>query len=192
MIKYNYFDTKHAIEVHASIIEKSGGLAGVKNEGSLDSVLAQISDEGYYPDFLDKITNLVYGINKNHCFNDGNKRASIALSCYFLELNGHDYVINQYTQGMEEIAVWLASSLINKEQLKEVIQFLLYEDWLNIALFTEGCKQIRVLVEKTLISKELIAKILNELLQGNEELSYEVQLELLDIYTENWSNILND
>jgi death-on-curing protein len=102
---FNYFDTDHAIKEHQFIIDESGGFPGLKDRGLLDSVLSHIKNDDYYPELLDKMTHLVFGINKNHVFHDGNKRASIALSCFFLELNGHDF------------AVWLASSLIDQNLL---------------------------------------------------------------------------
>ncbi|MFM7468267.1 MAG: type II toxin-antitoxin system death-on-curing family toxin [Vampirovibrionales bacterium] len=78
-----YFELKQAIHLHSLIITHSGGLPGVKEEGLLDSTLQHMKNDSYYPDFLDKLTHLVFSINKNHAFNDGNKRASIALSALF-------------------------------------------------------------------------------------------------------------
>lgn len=175
-----YFDTKHAIEVHSQIIKKSGGLKGYKDIGALESVLGHIQNEDYYPDFLPKITNLVFGINKNHAFNDGNKRASIALSSYFLEINEHDYAIRQYTHGMEEVAVWLASSLIDKEQLQEIIKFLLYEDAAFIYSFIKRCRDLRQFVEQNLINKSLLAMIIRDLTTDGMY-SDEVTFELFEI-----------
>lgn len=175
-----YFDTKHAIEVHSRIIKKSGGLKGYKDIGALESVLEHIRNDIYYPDFLSKITNLVFGINKNHTFNDGNKRASIALSSYFLEINEHDYAIQQYTHGMEEVAVWLATSLIEKEQLQEIIKFLLYEDKTFIYAFVKRCRDLRYFVESNLISKDLLKKIIRDLITDGMY-SDDVTFELIEI-----------
>ena len=180
MALINYFDTTHAIQLHSQIITKSGGLKGYKDIGAVESVLEHIKNDVYYPDFLDKITNLVFGINKNHAFNDGNKRASIALSSYFLEINAHEYAIKQYTHGMEEVAVWLASSLIEKEQLQEIIKFLLYEDGYSISGFINRCRDLRYFVENHLISKELLGKIIRDFI-ADGMYSDEVAFELFEI-----------
>jgi death-on-curing protein len=76
----------------------------------------------------DKLTHLVYSVNKNHPFNDGNKRSSIGLGAYFLELNGYDYVITRFVLEMENIAVYVASNVVDKDLLREVIASLLYEE----------------------------------------------------------------
>lgn len=84
---FNYFDIEHAIEIHDFIINESGGSHGVNDLGLLESVLEHIQNDFYYSEFEKKITHLVYSVNKNHAFSDGNKRSSIALGAYFLELN---------------------------------------------------------------------------------------------------------
>lgn len=123
-----YFDSKHAIDVHDWIIENSGGRSGVINLNNLEAPLEFIQDDLYYPTIEDKLAYLVYSINKNHAFNDGNKRSSIALGAYFLEINGYDYLVKQFVLKMENIAVWVADNLIDRDLLKEIIESLLYED----------------------------------------------------------------
>jgi death-on-curing protein len=127
-IRYFYFDVTHAIRVHDWIIVNSGGLAGIKDIGQLESPLDHIRNDGYYPEMEDKITHLVFSINKHHAFNDGNKRSSLALGAYFLELNGFDYVVKRFVKEMENIAVWVADNVIDKELLHQIISSLLYED----------------------------------------------------------------
>lgn len=179
-ITYHYFTAEHAIKEHQYIIEQSGGLPGVKNVGMLESVLHHIQDDRFYPELIDKITHLVFGINKNHAFNDGNKRASIALSSFFLELNGHDFAVRQYQHGMEEPAVWLASSLIDQEALKEIITFLLYEDEWHVASFVEQAKLYRQPIEQSLISKQLLTQMVAEWLGEDMQLSESTKLAVLE------------
>lgn len=127
-IHFFYFDVARAIKVHDWIIEHSGGLAGTKDIGQLESPLEHIQNDLYYPEIEDKLTHLVFSINKNHAFNDGNKRSSLALGAYFLELNGFDYVVKHFVKEMENIAVWVADNVINKELLHQIIVSVLYED----------------------------------------------------------------
>jgi len=127
-LRYLYFDVIHAIDAQSWIIERSGGLPGVKNLAQLESVLGHIQNDIYYPEMVDKLTHLVFSINKNHPFNDGNKRSSIGLGAYFLELNGYDYVVRRFVLEMENIAVYVADNVIGKDLLREVICALLYED----------------------------------------------------------------
>lgn len=123
-----YFDVKHAVEVHDFIIDVSGGLHGNRDIGLLDSVLEHIQNDMYYPSFPEKLTHLVFSVNKFHAFNDGNKRASISLGAYFLELNGYDYCMRTFMLRMENIVVWVAEGKIDKSLLGEMIGSLIEED----------------------------------------------------------------
>lgn len=123
-----YFDVAHAIREHDWIIEHSGGLPGVKDEGQLSSVLEHIQNDLYYPSFEEKLNHLVFAINKFHAFNDGNKRSSLVLGAYFLELNGYDYCVKKFVQEMENIVVWLAEGKISKELLLKLVTSLVVDD----------------------------------------------------------------
>lgn len=127
-IKIFYFDTDHAIREHDWIIEHSGGLAGIKDRGCVESVLEHIQNDIYYPEFEDKLTHLVFSINRFHAFNDGNKRSSIALGAFFLELNGYDYCVRKFIHKMENIAVWLAEAKISKDLLCEIVTSIIMDD----------------------------------------------------------------
>jgi len=139
-LRYLYFDVAHAVQTQHWVIEKSGGLPGVKNVEHLESVLGHIQNDWYYPEMADKVCHLVFSVNKNHPFNDGNKRSSIVLGAYFLELNGYDYVVTRFVHEMENIAVYVADNVVSKELLRDVIASLLYEDdfseSLKLALIT--------------------------------------------------------
>ncbi len=123
-----YFDGKHAVEVHDWIIDNTGGFAGTKDLGALESVLEHIQNDLYYPRFEDKLNHLVFAINKFHAFNDGNKRSSLTLGVYFLELNGYDYCVQKFVLEMENIVVWLADNKITKELLLKLITSLIMDD----------------------------------------------------------------
>lgn len=123
-----YFDVEHAIREHDWIIDFSGGLAGVKDEGQLSSVLEHIQNDLYYPSFEEKLNHLVFAINKSHAFNDGNKRSSLVLGAYFLEINGYDYCVKKFVHEMENIVVWVAEGKISKELLLKLITSLIMDD----------------------------------------------------------------
>lgn len=123
-----YFDIAHAIQVHDEIIERSGGINGVLNLGILESSLEHIQNDLYYPCLEDKLTHLFFSVNKNHSFHDGNKRSSIALSAYFLEINNCDFVVTRFMKEMENLAVDVADNLISKDLLFDIINSLIYEE----------------------------------------------------------------
>jgi len=126
LIYINHIDD--IVRVHDKVIEISGGLSGLKDIGYLESVIYQITNDDYYPEFEDKLTHLVFSINKFHAFQDGNKRTSIAVGAQFLELNGFDYVVGRFIKEMENIAVCVADGIIDKDFLGELIYSIIYED----------------------------------------------------------------
>jgi death-on-curing protein len=125
---FNYFDIAHAIETHDFIINESGGSHGVNDLGLLESVLEHIQNDFYYPEFETKLTHLVFSVNKNHAFSDGNKRSSIALGAYFLEINGLEYCVDRFIIEMENISVHVADNRIDKDLLYEIIYSIINED----------------------------------------------------------------
>lgn len=125
---YLYFDKIHAINEHNYIIEHSGGLEGIKNEGYLDATLEFVQNDLYYPKIEDKAAYLLYALNKNHAFNDGNKRTSVALTAYFFELNGLDFIVDNFFRNIENIVVDVADNVIDRELLFDIINSFIYED----------------------------------------------------------------
>lgn len=125
---FNYFDIAHAIETHDFIINESGGSHGIRDIGLLESVLNHIQNDLYYPEFETKVTHLVFSVNKSHAFSDGNKRSSIALGAYFLELNGLEYCVDRFIIEMENISVHVADNRIDKDLLHEIIYSIINED----------------------------------------------------------------
>lgn len=128
MVMILYFDLKHAVEVHDWIIENSGGLAGINNLGLIESALEHIQNDDYYPTFEEKLNHLIFAINKFHAFTDGNKRSSLSLGAYFLELNGYEYCVKKFMSEMENIAVWIADNKISKELLLKLVSSILMDD----------------------------------------------------------------
>lgn len=84
-----------AISIHDASLARFGGLPGVRDEGLLESALAQpyqsVFGEDLYPTVEDKAARLCYGIAKNHPFLDGNKRTACACMGAYLRLNGRRF-----------------------------------------------------------------------------------------------------
>lgn len=127
-MELRYFTVKYAVQTHDFIIKQAGGSYGINDLGLLESVLGHIINDFYYPSFECKLTHLVYSVNKNHAFSDGNKRSSVALGAYFLEINGLEYCIDKFIIEMENIAVYVADNKIDKDLLHEIIYSIVNED----------------------------------------------------------------
>lgn len=127
-MELEYFTSEYAIKTHDKIIEISGGNPGVKNFGNIDSPLYHMRNDDYYPTFEEKLTHLVFSFNKNHGFNDGNKRTSIALGLFFLIINDLDVFSNKFVMEMENIAVTVADNTIDKNLLLEIIYSIINDE----------------------------------------------------------------
>ncbi len=123
-----YFTAEYAIKIHDKIIEISGGRSGIKEYGNIDSPLNHIQNDDYYPSFEEKLTHLVFSFNKFHAFNDGNKRTSIAMGAFFLEVNGLESMVDKFIIEMENIAVTVADNIIDKDLLFEIITSIINEE----------------------------------------------------------------
>jgi death on curing protein len=76
--------------LHEQSLAQFGGLAGVRDEGLLDSALGKPLNLFAYgkPSLFDLAASYAYGLVKNHPFVDGNKRTGFIVGVTFLELNG--------------------------------------------------------------------------------------------------------
>lgn len=127
-MKMIYIEYDYAIQQHEYILKISGGLPGIKEGGLLDSILGLMQNDDYYPTFEEKLSHLVFCINGYHIFADANKRTSIALGAYFLNLNGYHYCSTKFIRELENIIVWVAENKISKELLLRIVTSIIYED----------------------------------------------------------------
>ena len=120
-----YLTIERAIEIHRETIKNSGGGDyGQINIGYLSSCLAHIQNDDYYPTFEDKLVHLIWSVNRNHSFSDGNKRLSIT-GAAFLIINGYMACLGRFMVEMENISYHLAAGRISKELLQKLIHSFL-------------------------------------------------------------------
>ncbi|MGE4443374.1 MAG: type II toxin-antitoxin system death-on-curing family toxin [Candidatus Altimarinota bacterium] len=157
-----YFTPNYVEIIHNKIIEISGGRYGYsQNPENIEKVDFMRNDD-YYSTFEDKLAYLVYSINKNHIFADGNKRTSIGLGAYFLEINGYNYCVNKFIIEMENIAVAIADNKISRDLLKEIIYSIIYEYEFSEELKLEIINSIGI-GESEEITKVSYNNLLNDL-----------------------------
>lgn len=80
-----------ALAIHERQLADHGGIAGVRDEGLLESAIARPQQLFAYgdppPDLADLAASLAYGLARNHPFSDGNKRTAHVCYRAFLALN---------------------------------------------------------------------------------------------------------
>lgn len=81
---------KQILMLHTQLIQQTGGSDGVRDYNLLDSALENPSQsfggEELYPTIQAKAARLGYGLIKNHCMIDGNKRIGTHAMLVFLAL----------------------------------------------------------------------------------------------------------
>jgi death-on-curing protein len=119
------------LAIQEELLARFGGLAGLRDEGLLDSALNRPRQAFHYgsPTVFDLAAEYALGIVKNHPFLDGNKRAEFMAAYTFLGVNGHDLnapeaeaVIQTLALAAGEIdqkeyAVWLKASCRKSKRL---------------------------------------------------------------------------
>jgi len=130
-----WLDVRDVCAMQGEILAESGGASGILNKGALESTLNKPVNLYHYGDdiTLYKLAaSYGYGLAKNHCFVDGNKRIALIAVYTFLFVNGSELVASEadavrvfldlaastetQEDGMEKLAQWLQdnSELISK------------------------------------------------------------------------------
>ena len=116
-----FFTASQTIKIHESLIKKTGGMDGLRDEKLFDSALCtpfqKWSGTALYPDIFDKASQLCYGLIENHPFADGNKRTGVHLALLFLKLNGEKLSYSQ--KDLSEFGWVIASGKKTKDQIKD-------------------------------------------------------------------------
>jgi death-on-curing protein len=86
----NFPDKLDVLMVHTQLIAETGGSAGLRDEGALESALAAVENRVYYEqaDLSTCAATYAYHLTQAHAFVDGNKRIAAAIAETFLETNG--------------------------------------------------------------------------------------------------------
>jgi death-on-curing protein len=120
-----YLIATDILVIHAKIIDKTGGLHGVRDVGLLASLLERpktsFGGQEMYADIFTKAAVYFESLARYHIFIDGNKRTAVMASARFLFLNGYElmatnkqvekFVIDVVVEkhDLQTIAAWLES-----------------------------------------------------------------------------------
>lgn len=115
-----FFEYEQVVKIHRSLIEKTGGMDGIRDAQLLDSALKTpfqtFGGNNLYPNILDKASQLCYSLIENHPFVDGNKRIGVHLMLLFLKLNNIE--VNYSQQELIDFGLDIASGKMSKNDIK--------------------------------------------------------------------------
>jgi death-on-curing protein len=98
-----YLTVAEVLAIHADLIDRYGGLQGIRDQGLLEAALYR-PQTGYYADLIEEAAALWESLSQNHPFLDGNKRTAFAATYTFLAINGA-----RLNAGAEETSEFLVS-----------------------------------------------------------------------------------
>jgi death-on-curing protein len=119
-----WLNREDCLAIHEMMLAQHGGLAGVRDEGLLESALARPKNLLAYgaPTLAKLAASYAAGIILNHPFLDGNKRTGFMLAATFLELNGMSF--NASEESVVKNTLALAGGKLTQAR---------YAKWLNRA-----------------------------------------------------------
>jgi death on curing protein len=102
-----WVDRGECLAMHEKLIERFGGLQGIRDESLLDSALNKPLHLFSYgrPTVFDLAASYATGIVKNHPFLDGNKRTGFVVAALFIESNGYSFQATEEEAVLETLAL---------------------------------------------------------------------------------------
>lgn len=115
----NILTLEQLLEIHALVVNETGGSSGIRDLGRLESAIAvqtqNVFGEELYPSLVHKASALLRGIIADHAFIDGNKRTAMLASLTLLQINGLKFQAN--IGEIEDFAVQIATDKLDTKSI---------------------------------------------------------------------------
>lgn len=126
----DFLDVEDVLELHARLIERYGGLDGLRDPGLLESAVAQpqatFGGQYVHESIVEMAAAYLFHLVANHPFVDGNKRVGLLAALVFLETNG--YVADSPTEEFYELTMAVADGRLGKLEVIAWLARLVHED----------------------------------------------------------------
>ncbi|MEM9273907.1 MAG: type II toxin-antitoxin system death-on-curing family toxin [Cyanobacteria bacterium P01_F01_bin.143] len=126
MIEPLWLDSHDVCAIQGEILAESGGTSGILNEGALESTLNKPKNLYHYGEnvtLYELAASYGYGLVKNHCFLDGNKRVALISVYTFLSINGIELTASEI-EAANFFLDLAASMKTQKEDMKKLVDWL--------------------------------------------------------------------
>lgn len=119
MSQFRFIKKEIVLFFHQQLIKEYGGLNGIRDEGLLDSALAQpqmtLLGDYAHKDVFEMAAAYGYHLCSNHPFLDGNKRIALVVMDSFFQINGWGLTADE--KSMYGIMMQLAEGQLTKLEL---------------------------------------------------------------------------
>lgn len=103
------------LEIHRQLIERFGGLHGIRDENAFESALMAATNRNHYENA--DLATYAYHLTQNHPFVDGNKRIGAAVAEIFIQLNGAK--LTATNDEIVELFLAIAAGIQTREQVEQ-------------------------------------------------------------------------
>lgn len=114
-----WITAEDVIAIHSRVIEKSGGLDGLRDRDILESAISaplqSFGGKELFPTDLQKIARVGFGLAANHAFLDGNKRIGAMVVQLLLKWNG--YALHLQQGELADLFIAIADGSAKEEDL---------------------------------------------------------------------------
>jgi len=112
------------LELHELQVDRYGGLHGVRDQGLIESAIAQpeatFAGEYLHGDLFEMAAAYLFHLVRNHGFLDGNKRTGLLTALVFLDINGIS--VDQASPDLYELTVAVAEGRADKDEAAAVLR----------------------------------------------------------------------
>ncbi|MEK6257349.1 MAG: type II toxin-antitoxin system death-on-curing family toxin [Planctomycetota bacterium] len=119
-----FLDKEEILFIHADQIERYGGGLGVRDDGLLESAIAQpratFGGQWLHPTLFEMAAAYLFHLVENHPFLDGNKRVGTAAAIVFLKINGLSIKVTD--EEMTNFVLEVAQGRIDKSAIAEFLR----------------------------------------------------------------------
>lgn len=126
MMEPLWLDSHDVCAIQGEILAESGGAPGILNKGALESTLNKPKNLYHYGDdvtLYELAASYGYGLVKNHCFVDGNKRVALIGVYTFLSINGIELTASEVDAASFFLEL-AASFETQEEDMKKLVNWL--------------------------------------------------------------------
>lgn len=131
MKEWSHLTKVAVLAIHEEVLAAHGGLAGVRDDGLLESALAApqagMSGNPIFKDPVEIAAAYLFYLCKNHPFLDGNKRTALAAALVFLHDNdalNHDPDLPLPVDAWEFLILDVAAGKLEREEATERLRTL--------------------------------------------------------------------
>ena len=119
-----FLTVEDVVEFHALQLERFGGAAGVRDQGLLESAVAQpqmtFGGEFVHADLFAMAAAYFFHLVRNHAFVDGNKRVGLLAALVFLDING--IPVEHDSETLYQLTMAVVEGRADKEDVARVLR----------------------------------------------------------------------